>query len=146
MNEPELEQVIGCWKLVSYEFRDPEGELLPISPWGDDPVGTIIMDDKNHFSAQIMRKNRPEFDSDSPSSEVMKFAYAGYMAYFGTFEVNADEGILINRVEGSLNPDWVGTEQIRHFEFSYGQLVLRTPPMDTGKTQMTGTLVWEKAG
>jgi len=137
-----LEQFVGCWKLISHEFKTPEGRVF--HPWGDDPVGSVIFDAKGNFSAQIMRRDRKTFASESPTPEEAKAAYVSYMAYYGTFEINAEDGILLNHVEGALNPDWVGGDQIRYFEFSDDKITLRTPPIKRGDIEITGTLAWER--
>ncbi len=142
MSKDKLAQFAGCWKLVSHEFRSSDGKI--IHPWGEDPVGMSINDGKGHFSAQIMRRDRPKFASQSPTFDELKAAYAGYVAYFGTTEVNEKEGFRINHVEGSLNPNWVGGEQIRHYELSGNRMTLRTPPVKIGDIELTGSLTWER--
>lgn len=139
MSENNLE---GCWRLVSYEFRSSDGRVF--HPWGEDPIGVVIFDDNGHFSAQIMRRNRPIFTSETPTAEETKPAYEGYMAYFGRYEIVPEKNMLINHVEGALNPSWVGGKQIRYFEISGNRVTLRTDPINRGGTVVTGTLVWEK--
>jgi len=136
------EQFVGCWKLISHEFKTSDGRVL--HPWGDDPAGTVIFDNKGNFSAQIMRRDRPEFAADVPTDEEVRKAYGGYMAYFGTFEMDEKEKKLINHVEGSLNPNWVGGDQIRYYDFAGDKMTLTTAPIKAGALELVGTLVWEK--
>ena len=138
----DFKDFVGCWKLVSHEFRSSDGRVF--HPWGDDPVGIVIFDEKGHFSAQIMRRNRPKFSSDIPTLEEIKPAFNGYMAYFGRYEIIADKNMLINHVEGSLNPNWVGGEQIRYFEISGDRVTLHTEPQKRGGVEVVGTLMWER--
>lgn len=142
MSDTNLEKFRGCWKLVSSEFKSSDGNVF--QPYGEDPVGMSINDGKGHFSAQIMRRDRPKFEADPEDPEVLKAAYQGYLAYFGTTEVDEEKKMRTNHVEGALNPNWVGGDQIRYFEFSDGRLIFRTAPIKIGEFEVTGTLAWER--
>lgn len=142
MSDDKLSQFAGCWNLVSYEFRSADGQVL--YPWGEDPVGMAINDGKGHFSAQIMRRDRPKIHPDHSTLEDYKAVYSGYIAYFGTTEVKEGENIRINHVEGSLNPAWVGGEQIRHFELIGNTVTYKIPRTKFNGIEMTGTLTWKR--
>ena len=134
----------GRWKLISHEFTTSDGRVF--YPWGDDPVGEVIFDGNGYFSAQIMRRDRLMFSSDRPSDEEVRSAYGGYMAYFGRAEIIPEKNMLVNHVEGALNPAWVGGKQIRYYEFSGDRMTLRTDPIGKGNVTVTGVLVWERCG
>ena len=57
---------------------------------------------------------------------------------------NEEEGTVTHHLEGSLFPNWVGTDLKRFFEFSGNQLKLSTLPMPMGGQQVTGVLLWER--
>ena len=135
-------ELIGTWRLLKFELRDPSGNV--IRPFGEDGVGLCMIDKSGYLSGQLMRCDRPQFASDSPTPEEIQAAYSGYLAYYGRVEINEEEGILVTHVEGCLNPDWVGTDQLRYFEFSGDHLILRTPPMQVGGLEFTGTFTWAK--
>lgn len=138
------EKILGCWKLVSYEFRSADGQIFP--QWGRDPIGLAIIDKSGYMSVQIMRRDRPLLAGKSSTPEEIKAAFQGYTAYFGPYQVNEKEGTFSTRVEGAVIPDWVGGEQFRYAEVSETQLVFRTPPVRVGKVKAVGRLVWEKIG
>ncbi len=136
----------GTWKLVSAEFRRPDGDI--IYSYGKHPVGVFMYDANGTMSVQIMRSDRPAFASGDlwiSSREELKAALEGYVAYFGTYEVDEEEAVVTHRIEGSWFPNWVGTEQKRFFEFSGDRLILRTPEARTGTATVTGELVWQRA-
>ena len=141
MSKKLLKQFAGRFRLMSYEFVSSDGKVL--FPFGESPIGTFINDGKGSYSAQIMRRDRPK-PAGSPTCDELKAIFIGYLAYFGTMEVNEKEGIIINHVEGCLNPEWVGTDQIRYYEFKENHLTLKTPAMKMGKSEVTGTLKWER--
>ena len=141
------EQFIGTWKLVSSEFRLSADKA--VYPLGRDAVGMLTYDTSGHMSAQLMRLDRPAFasgDQVGGTPEEIKSAFEGFVAYFGTYEVNEQKGIVTHYVEGSSFPNWVGTDQIRFFEFSGDRLTLTTPPIPVGGQQLTGLLLWERVG
>jgi hypothetical protein len=135
-------ELVGAWRLVEFELRDTGGNV--IRPFGEDGIGLCMIDRSGYLSGQLMRCDRPQFASDPPTAEEIRVAYSGYLAYFGKLEINEDKSTLVTHVEGCLNPDWVGTDQLRYFEFSGDYLVLRTPPMQVGGVEFTGTFTWEK--
>jgi len=140
------EKFIGSWKLVSSEFRRSDGDIS--YPLGRDAAGLIMYDATGHISAQLMRSNRPRFASSDhfkATPEEIIPAFQGYLAYYGTYEVNEEEDTVTHHVEGSPVPNWVGVPLIRFFEFSGNRLTLSTPPIPMGGKQVVGLLVWERA-
>ena len=140
------EQFAGSWKLVSSEFRTSDGDVS--YPLGKDAVGLIMYDNKGHVSAQIMRPDRPKFASSDHlegTPAEMKSAFEGYIAYYGTYEVNEKKRTITHHAKGSLIPNWVGVPLERFFEFSGNRLTLSTPPMPMGGKDVVGLLIWERA-
>ena len=139
------EQFIGTWKLVSIEHRRSDGQLT--YPYGRNAVGIVMYDANGHMSAQIMRPDHPAFascDIFKGTPMETKSTVEGFVAYYGTYEVNHEEGTVTHHVEGSSFPNWVGLAQRRFFEFSGNRLTLSTPPMPMGGQQVTGVMVWER--
>ena len=100
------------------------------------------------MSAQIMRPGRETVppqgdpDGDAETAGAAEQAFRGYVAYFDSYEVDAEAGTVSTRVTGALNPAMVGTEQRREFELAGDRLTLCTPP--TGPRNVSGVLVWER--
>lgn len=141
----EKEHFVGTWKLVSSEFKSPDGQA--VYPYGRDAVGMLMYSASGHICVQIMRPGRRTFASEDRlrgTAEEIKSAFEGYAAYFGTYEVDPEEGIVTHQIEGTLFPNWVGINQKRFFEFSDGRLTLRTPEISLGGQQMTGLLRWKR--
>ena len=94
-----------------------------------------------------MRRNRPLFaagDQASGTPEEIQAALQGYVAYYGSCEVDEEKKTLTTYVEGSMYPNWVGTRQLRYYQLRGNQLVLKTPPMPVGDQEFTGVLTWER--
>lgn len=74
----------------------------------------------------------------------MRAAFEGYIAYCGTYDVDEQSATVIHHVTASWFPNFVGADQVRHFEFQSDRLLLRTPPRESGSEKRTGLLVWER--
>lgn len=130
-------QFIGTWRLVSIESA--ESRLF-----GDKPVGMLMYDADNHVAVQIMRNNRPDLAGGPafPPAKEVQVAYKGYYAYYGTWEVDEERGIITHHLEGSLRPGDVGKDFARAYRFSGNQLAL-TPVEDLAASN--SCLTWERA-
>ena len=141
------EKLIGTWKLVSCVGHWSDGRTT--YPYGPNPAGVLAYDANGNFSAQIQDQDRPLFESGNllrGTPEEFKAAFEGYVAYYGTYEVDEAAGSLTHHVQGSLFPNWVGVDQSRLFEFSDNRLLLTTPPFQGKQSQLTLTLIWERSG
>lgn len=139
-------QFIGTWKMVSVEERKPNGELVE-PRYSARPSGYIMYDATGHVAVQIMKPGRPRFASDDAAQATAaeaKSAFDGYGAYFGTYEIHEAEGYVIHHVEGSVFPNYVGSDQKRGFEFSGDQLILKPPPRQVGGAQHTTRVTWQR--
>jgi hypothetical protein len=72
----------------------------------------------------------------------MSHAYQAYLGYFGPFTIDPDKRIVIHHVVGSSRPDWIGTEQVRHYGFSEDGKYL-TLSLKSGD-RVTQTLTWDR--
>ena len=93
------------------------------------------------MSAQIMRLERRSpagttLHTDSPTElrDVL-----GFVAYFGTFDIDEATRTVIHHVQASLVPSFVGTDLKRTYEFAGNQLIL-TARTDDGALR----LIWER--
>jgi Lipocalin-like domain len=142
----EADKFIGAWRLVSAEFRAEDGSLAE-SPYGAEPQGLLIYDSQGTMSAQLAQSGRKSFaiaDRMAGTPEEIKAAFETYQAYYGRFKIDEREHIVTHTVIQSLLPNWVGTEQRRHYQFKDGRLILRTPPLLIGGKRVSGELIWEK--
>lgn len=61
-------------------------------------------------------------DGKPPSPEHALAAYTAYVAYFGTYAVDAEKRVVTHHVEGSLAPDFTDTHQSRPFKLEGDQM------------------------
>ena len=137
--------VIGVWRLISFEFRKENGEV--IYPFGEKARGSFIYTASSHFSGQLMRVDRPKFliaDQMQGTAEEISASYKGSISYFGTYTIDDENKIILHEVEGSIFPNMEGTQQKRFFELSENQLQLKTPAFNVGGERVTGIILWER--
>ena len=140
-----IKQLAGVWRLVSSQFRTSGGEV--IYPLGEDALGQAIFTETGFMSGQLMRQGRPQFASGNQASgtaQEMEAALQGYVAYYGTCEVDVEKQTLTTHVDGSMYPNWVGGFQTRFYQLDDKHLTLTTPPITIGEEEITGVLVWER--
>lgn len=139
------EKFLGAWKLISIDIRYAEGNV--VSVYGENPAGMITYTDDGKASVHLMDRRRPKFSGNDKSQgtpEETKSAVVGYEAYFGSFEIDEENNSITHHVEGALFPNWIGTDQLRFYEFNNGNLILTTPKIPYSGTTLVGVLTWER--
>ena len=133
-------RLVGNWTLLSYVTEHPDGSRG--KPYGE-AVGRLSYDAHGNMAGQVMRPGRLEVAPGQWGAQEVRSAYAGYIAYFGTYEVNADEGTVVHHVQGALNPGWVGGDQVRRIRFEDDLLILSTD-VPKGGVLVRHTLTWKR--
>ncbi len=137
---------VGTWRFVSAVSTRSNGERT--YPFGPDAAGVIIWDALGNFAAQIIRRDTPRFASGglrTATPDEVQRAYAGVVAYFGTYEVDEPSSVVTHHVEASWNPNMVGVDQLRRFQFSEDRLTLSPPPQTVDGDTITTFITWERA-
>lgn len=135
-----MKALVGSWSLVSYVTEAPDGTQG--TPYGE-AVGRLTYDAHGNMSGQVMRPGRaPVVHGQSGLPEV-RAAYAGYIAYFGTYAVNDAGDTVIHHVQGALNPSWVGRDQVRRFRLDGDRLTLSLA-VRKGDVDIRHTLTWQR--
>ncbi len=135
----------GTWNLASVRFYKPNGKVVLM--YGATPQGMLTYDAQGHMNGQVMQQERPALPKGRGVPGALEDYHAilrGYIAYFGTYQIDETSHTITHHVLGSLIPDWVGTEQVRLYEFSKDaqQLTLRTSPSRLQGDTMAGELIW----
>lgn len=136
-----FEQLAGSWGLISFEHVLPSGEVS--EPFGDSPSGSILYHADGHMSAQVSVGSPTRFASDDPfraSAEEATEAWQTYFGYWGTFRVYPKKGVVVHRVEGSSFPNWIGSDQVRHFRFDGANRLV----LETQSSSGHSTLIWQR--
>jgi hypothetical protein len=134
------ERLVGSWRLLSYETLDRAGRRG--QPYAA-AVGRLTYDDRGNMTGQVMRPDRARVTIGIGNAQTVRAAYIGYISYFGSYEVAPDGASVVHRVEGALNPEWVGGEQVRKLRFDGERLVLSADVSKNGEI-VTHRLTWER--
>jgi hypothetical protein len=129
----------GSWELLCWEIAYGDGRPSSF-PYGADAQGLLVYS-AGHMSASIARCDRPRLSSLSVRSapEAQRLAaFESYFHYAGTYTVRAHAASpggwqVVHRVTMALNPNFVGTEQLRDIEFdAQGRLTLSASDLVPG--------------
>ena len=129
MNLPD-NPLLGTWCLVRWDIAYDDGRA-PTFPFGADATGLISYTADGTMQACIARNDRPQMSSASvrsaPEAECLA-AFESYFQYAGPYEVHGITGEpqqVVHHVTHSLNPNFVGTKQVRNMAFAAdGRLTL----------------------
>jgi hypothetical protein len=119
------ERFVGTYRLIS----SPGG--------GENPIGRIYYDRAGRMGALLhpaQRKPLPE----SPTADDYRELVRGVQAYFGTYTVDESAGTVTHHIEGGLQPQEIGGERVRWYEFVGDRLHLKT------SQNAAAPLVWER--
>ena len=136
--------LVATWRLVSWEDVAANGVSHPM---GADAGGYIAYDAGGRMSVQVMRRGRSGLaaeDVAKASSHLMREVLGGYLAYAGSYLVDAAAGTVTHRIDCALLPAQVGTELTRWFEIDGPRLTLFMSPPATDGPRTGGHVAWER--
>ncbi len=138
------DQFLGVWKLIAYRRKSGDGRVA--YPFGEKPIGRITYDAAGRMSAQLMRPGRKStmavgvsYANGAAADAELREAAGGFIAYFGTFDIDEASASVIHHVEACLVPSWVGHDLKRRYRFEGSRLMLSAVAGD-----FTVDLIWER--
>lgn len=105
----------GTWHLLAWEI-ETEGRMT--HPFGPDATGVLHYTDDGGMAVCIARADRPKWSSgtprNAPDGERLA-AFESFFHYAGRWRIEDRNGqaVVVHSVTHSLNPDFVGSEQVR---------------------------------
>jgi len=142
------EQLIGAWKLVSYEVRPVDGSPS-FYPLSERPMGIILYTPDGYVSAQLSKPDRKPFASDDwfngTHDEYIQGA-STYFAYTGEFHIDEMAQTLTHSMFISLFPNWIGQTQPRAMKIEGDDLYISSVgPFETAGKTVNSYLHWKRA-
>ena len=142
----------GTWHLVRWEIAYGDGRATTL-PFGAQATGMIVYTGDGFMSACIARGGRSKLSSSSvrsaPEAERLA-AFESYFQYAGPYTVEGQEGQqrVTHHVTHSLNPNFVGTQQVRNMIFAPdGGLTLSASDTVPGtEVARHHRLIWSRTG
>jgi hypothetical protein len=119
----EAKRFIGTWRLVS-----------------DSSTGLMYYDGLGNMAAQVLpNRARPKYAGAQPTPDEAKEALTGYLAYFGTYSVNAGAHTITHHRKANINPGQIDDDAVRRYEFVPGDRLILTP------VDSANRITWERA-
>lgn len=128
--------LVGTWRLVSFEDV-VNGQTT--RPFGEKPLGLFVYTADGHVAIQIANPANPVCIAPSnkfgPGSkddlvvpvcnpEQIRALLDGYIAYWGTYTIDAAAGVVIHHVKSDIGNGYLGTDQRRPFRLEGDRLVI----------------------
>jgi hypothetical protein len=137
------DDLVGTWRLVSFESRDEEGAVT--YPYGRGALGYISYSADGYVFVAICAADRRPFaggDAIAAAEGELAEAARTYRSYVARYELRG--GRVLHHFELSLFPNRIGTTEERVVEYDGRLLRLSTPPMPSAGAVRTHHLVWER--
>ena len=119
--------IVGTWRLEEYWDRDEETQTKRY-PFGENPLGYFVYDHAGNVLIQIAKNPRPPRLSEEAfgrlSTEELRPMLQEYVAYFGTYTVDAAHGVVVHHVIADLRREYGGTDQPRQFQLAGDVLLI----------------------
>lgn len=117
--------LVGTWRVVRFCDRDSAGVM--VDPLGPTPTGYFIYTATGELSIQAMRTP----PTGPLAGEPVNVRSLGdlrpyYFGYFGTYTIVSDS-IVVHNVQGGTLPDYIGTDQLRHYSIHGDTLSIGAP-------------------
>lgn len=113
------ELLLGAWRLVAWRIAGAGKSSEPFGPGAD---GLIVYTADGWMNASIARADRARLSAGSvrqASAAEQCAAFESYFNYAGPYTLRAIDGVahVVHSVQFSLNPNFVGSEQVRRIRF-----------------------------
>jgi len=146
------DQLVGGWSLVSRVTTSLNGKVVTDPGLSATPKGVLIYDAAGHVAAQLSRPGRTvgTLAEECRDTEKVKGTadtaqtILGYDAYFGTYTVDAKEGVVTHHLESALFPGDIGKDIKRRFSVAGDTLTIKFNTTSRDGASVTRTLVWSR--
>lgn len=142
------DQLIGAWKLISYEERPVDGSPS-FYPMSERATGIIMYTPDGFMSAQFMEPDRKPFASGDwfkGTDEEYRQAAPTYVAYSGPFHVDEEQKIVTHTMFVSILPNWIGQAAPRAVRIEGDDLYLSSvSPFHLRGRTVNAVLHWKRA-
>jgi hypothetical protein len=113
-------KLMGAWRYVGTRI---DGKNVNR---GANPTGMIYYGPHGEMTVQIAPDVERKRASKVMTAEEAKLALTDYIAYFGTYSIDAEAGTVTHYRQASVQPGDAG-DLVRRYEFTGDRLVLRAP-------------------
>ena len=138
------QDLVGSWQLESWTIGYSDRDDFSY-PFGESPQGLLMYSNDGWMNATICRSERSQLPQDvgfRKLPDALKAeAFVSYFQYAGRYRVVEND--VIHYVTMALNPNFPGSEQLRHAELDGHTLVLSGKD-EVGEVARFHSLVWHR--
>ena len=117
------DQFIGVWRVVRQYNIGDDGSEVPVAL---KQRGHISWDGAGRVWVLLYNEGRtPPANPLMPTLEEYREMNAGLMTYFGTYTIDEAKQTVTHHLEAAASPGLMGTDLVRHYEFSGNRLTLK---------------------
>ena len=136
-------RLVGTWRFESATQRMADGTVRPDPQTGPNGKGYIIYTETGQMCAMIANPERTKWKSEAaPQEDELRNAFAGFVAYCGTYEVNEKEKYVVHHIELDRVPNLAGTDRKRYISLSGNRLILQ--PANLPEGVRSWEVVWKR--
>jgi len=141
------ETLVGTWRLQSRFDMTASGERCDEPTLGSDPIALAFFDRGGNFAAQFMKRDR----STTAPAEVAggsnnTRAVGGYDAYFGTYRIDEEQGVVTTTLLGALAREHTGAVLTRAMRVDGDTLTITLDTTSINGRPVARTLTWARVG
>ena len=123
----------GTWQLVATRAWDDDNNTLP-TPFGPLARGIVVLEENGRMMC-VLADARVELLDEAPRA---------YSTYMGQYTIVDDT--LTTRVDGSVDSDRIGSDQVRKLRYENDRLFLRPPSRPNYGVTEHRELEWQRIG
>lgn len=124
---PPRNDLAGTWRLVEFWNRAAEDQPKQY-PYGEHPLGYIVYDRAGNVFVQMATSTPPPRVTEQERRQLTAAQLATmmdeYVAYFGTYTIDAAKGVVTHHVLGDVRREYTGTDQPRPFRLHGDELII----------------------
>jgi len=144
-NKPLKEQLIGTWTLVSVDNMYPDSSR--VHPYGENPKGMLIFDERSNYAVQIYKAVRPKIvsgDKNVCTPEESKALIQGSNAHFGKYIVDEAKRTITFKIDHASFPNWEGANQERTYIYSGNMIKYVVTSTTQGGKAVVAEVAWRR--
>ena len=137
------DRIVGTWKLVSTEQTMNEGTVQPFTAYGPHAQGFLMYQRDGYMCAVLVNPDRQKLTDPAHVTVEKVDAADGTFFYCGRYEIDLVQKQIVHMPEVASNPEYVGSRQIRPYEFQRDRLIFSDVEKHD-KSISRWKIVWEK--
>lgn len=137
------DHIQGTWKLLSWQILYGDDQVA--NPYGEFPNGQLIYSHDGYMSAQLSTAQRPSLGGSSIrrlTDDQRRELLEGFFAYAGRYSVHNNK--ITHHVTQSMNPDFIGHDQVRDASLNADVLTLQGEETDGKGNKRLHVLKWQR--